>query len=101
MESMVTAPWDDTMGDKERGHGDGEGIPPGSDDWTVFDWDNYDARGIIHSNIMVLYEIIAFTRIGFRTMRDHDLRDSVINLLSETIDKLDVIRENGIERRIF
>lgn len=103
MTSCESAPWADTMKTEEReGHGDGEGIPPNSSDWTIFDWDNYDIGILLHELIMVHYSLISMVRIGRRQMRNGtDVLDDVINLLSTSIDNLTEIREDVPTRRLF
>lgn len=101
MGTVESAPWADTLETQERGYGDGEGIPPNSEDWSVFDWDNYDIGVLIHECIMVHYSLISMTRVGRRQMRySVDTLDNVINLLSTSIDNLMEMREN-LPRRLF
>lgn len=93
-----SAPWADIMNEQTKGPGSGEG---GSDNWSVFDWDNYDARCIIHCHIMVLYELITFTRVSMGRRGNAALGNAVISSLKDEIDNLSYIRDNQLMERMF
>lgn len=96
-----SAPWADTMKSDEReGHGAGEGCPP-IDRWTVFDWDNYDAGCVLHAHIMVVYQLITYTRVSMARRGNAKVADEVINLLQTTLDNLTAVRETVRMGRMF
>lgn len=102
MQVSTQAPWADTMESiGEEGHGGGEGAPPGSDTWSTWDWDRYDLNTLIHAHIMVHYEMIAYTRIAERVVRNRAAHDAVIDLLCTSLDNLIALRDTVTEGTIF
>lgn len=99
-EMLERPPWDATMEDETERNGRGEGTPPGSGGWTVIDWDNFNFNTLIHSHIMVLYQLITYTRIAVDHL-DRELSDDVIALLLATIDNLGEMRDTIRDRRLF
>lgn len=98
----TSAPWADTMEDmEERGRGAGEGCPPGSDTWTVYDWDRHDLLTLIHEYIMITYSMISYTQIAERVVRNRQAHEAVIKLLQEQLDNLEQLRENVKVGQLF
>lgn len=100
----MSAPWADTMETEREGHGGGEGTPidpPGSDTWTVYDWDRYDLDTLLHAHIMVHYELLAYTSIARRVVRNHAAHDAVMESLQCGLDRLVRIRDDVREGSLF